>query len=402
MTDKSYNSIMKENNAKPRKRRALKITLITLSVLIGLPLLTVGGYVAYVAGSYHRIGNQELTIAKASVVREVPVGEGLSVTSFNIGFGAYSDQYTFFMDEGFDEDGKKTVGHYGKGVSKEDVQKNTDGVLSGAKALQSDFYLLQEVDQESDRAYHINQREAFEKAFSDYESTYAVNFDSAYLFYPFHDPHGKSLAGLSTLSRYALKEASRQEYTISTSFSKFFDLDRCFAVHRLTVENGKEFVLVNSHMSAYDEGGKIRNTQIKELHSYIKAEADKGNYVVVGGDFNHDLLTNNPDYGYTQENFAYKDDIKQGRPEWLSYMFEEDGSSPFDDGFKVIASDEEPSCRDCDVPYTRGDTFVSTVDGFIVSENVRVESVHTAKLREDRPFAYSDHQPTTLRFSLVG
>jgi len=374
--------------------------LIVLAIVIGIPLLTVGSYVAYVAGSYHRIGDIDLEISSKSKEAVVPTGENLTITSYNIGFGAYSDQYTFFMDAGYDADGNATAGYYGKGISAEDVEKNVAGSLKAVQDLSSDFYLLQEVDQDSDRAYHINQREIFETAYPDYDSSYCVNFDSAYLFYPFYDPHGKSLAGLLTMSKYKINEAKRKEYTVSDSFSKFFDLDRCFACHRYAVEGGEELVVVNSHMSAYDEGGVIRNKQLKELASYIESEYAKGNYVIVGGDFNHDLLTGNPDYSYTREDFAYKDQIKQGRPDWLSFMFDEDGQSSFSDDFKVWASDNEPSCRDADVPYERGDTFVSTVDGFICSKNIAVTGVVTTKNTDDKPFSYSDHQPTTLSFSL--
>ena len=68
--------------------------------------------------------------------------------------------------------------------------------------------------------------------------------------------------------------------------------------------------------------------------------------------------------------------------------------------FKVIASDNEPSCRGCDVTWIRGSTFVTTVDGFIVSDNVKVNNIVTTKVGENG-FGYSDHQPTTLSFELI-
>lgn len=391
---------MKDKQKPSKKKTVKKAIIITLSVVIGLPLLTAVGYLGYVVFSYHRIGDQTLEITKNATSEKVESGKSLTITSYNIGFGAYSPEYTFFMDEGYDKDGNKTVGTHGTGISKEDVQKNTDGSVNTVGNLGSDFYLLQEVDVDSTRSYRINQKQAMENRLSTYDSTFAINFDSAYLFYPFNDPHGKSLAGLDTFSKYSIKESERKEYTISTSFSKFFDLDRCFSVNRLEVDNGKEFVLINSHMSAYDEGGTIRDTQVKELHSFMKKEAEKGNYVIAGGDFNHDLLTNNPDYPqYTSVNFAYADQTDQGKPDWLNYMFNEDKTSPFDDGFKVYSANNAPSCRDCDVVWTPGSTFVSTVDGFIVSSNVQVNQVVTTKTGENG-FAFSDHQPTTLSFSL--
>lgn len=383
---------------KNKKKKIIKIVAITCAVVVGVPLLVGGGYASYVFLSYKRIGNQDLEITSKNETN-IDSTQSYTLTSYNIGFGAYSPNYTFFMDTGYNEDGTPTKGTYGKGISYEDVKKNTDGSVETIKNLNSDFYALQEVDIDADRSYHINQKDEVENNMSSYNSTFTINFDSAYLFYPFNDPHGKSKAGLSTLSKYKIESSKRVEYTISNSFSKFFDLDRCFSVNEIPLNNGKKFILINSHMSAYDEGGTIRNTQIKELYSYMKSESDKGNYVIAAGDYNHDLLTNNPEYSqYTKENFAYKDIITQPRPDWVNFMFEDDKTCAFDDGFKVIAANNEPSCRDCDVIWERGRTFVSTVDGFIVSDNINVESVTTLKTGENG-FEYSDHQPTTIKFS---
>ncbi len=379
-------------------KKATKIIIITCSIALGLPLLTGAGYLSYVVFSYKRIGSIQLDVNNKNEDK-IDSTKSYSLTSYNIGFGAYSPEYTFFLDTGYNEDGSKTTGKYGKGISKDDVLKNINGSIETLKNLNSDFYSLQEVDVDADRSYHIKQKDMIENALDSYNSTFAINFDSAYLFYPLNDPHGKSKAGLSTLSKYKIESSNRVEYTISTGFSKFFDLDRCFVVNKISLSNDKQLILINSHMSAYDEGGKIRNKQIEELHSYMNEEVNKGNYVIASGDFNHDLLTNNPLYPqYDTTNFAYKDMTNQPRPDWVNFMFDENKTSPFDDNFQVIASNNEPSCRDCDITWTRGETFVSTVDGFIVSNNIKVEDVTTTKVGETG-FSFSDHQPTTLKFS---
>lgn len=385
---------------KTKKKKTLRNILIVVLVLILVPLLVVIGYLLYVIFSYHRIGNVELEVRDGAEKSLVETEKELSLTSYNVGFGAYSDDFTFFMDTGIDKDGNKTQGEYGKAFSLDAVKKNMEGSLKALQSLSSDFISLQEVDADADRSYHFDQQAYFEDNLKGYDSSFALNFDSAYLFYPFHDPHGKSKAGLSTLSRYDIKKADRKEYTIATDFSKYLDLDRCFSVNRMEVSNGKELVLINSHMSAYDEGGLIRDKQIDELYSFMKKEYDKGNYVITAGDFNHDLLTNNPLYPqYTREDYPYKEQIDQGYPGWVSYIYDEKGKSGFDDGFKVYAADNEPSCRDADVVCRKGSTFVSTLDGFILSDNVQANSVITSKTGENG-FAYSDHQPTTLRFVL--
>ena len=384
-------------------KKSVKIVVFTLLGVILVPTLTVGSYMSYVALSYKRIeDNKNLEINHNSKLKEVSTNEDLSITSFNIGFGAYSYDYTFFMDTGYDENGNSVTGHYGKGRSKDETIRNTNGCIDIAKEINSDFYVFQEVDTLGDRAYNVNQKEMINDSFKDYDNVYAVNYDSAYLFYPLYDPIGKSLSGLNTLSKYEIKESVRKSYTISTGFDKFFDLDRCFEVNRIAVkDSSKELVIINNHMSAYDKGGYIRNSQLNELNSYIMEEYNKGNYVVVGGDFNHDLLAYNPNASqkYTESNPSFKDLYKEKTPDWVSYLFNEDGTSQIDSSLKVYGAENVPTCRSANEVYREGISFVKTVDGFIVSSNVEVSSVEAFRVGETA-FAYSDHQPTKLTFKL--
>ena len=384
-------------------KKGLKITGITIGCLVGAIVLAVGSYVVYVLASYYRIeDNQVLEVNKRSEVNKVTANEELKYTSFNIGFGAYSNEYDFFLDRGIDADGTLQTGHWSKGLSKEDTMNNTNGCINAMKTLNSDFYAIQEVDTKSNRAYFINQQEKIEEQFTTFDTTFAQNFHSSYLAYPLYDPHGASNAGLLTMSKFKINDSVRKSLTISTGFDKFFDLDRCFSANYLDVDNGKKLCLINIHMSAYDEGGYIRNTQIKEINTFINAEYDAGNYVLVAGDFNHDLLTNNPNTKYTVDDLAYKDTYTQLVPTWVSRMFKEDKVSPFGENFTVHAADNAPSCRGVDRPYKYGYTYVTTVDGFIASNNIEVKKVETTPLTDDGTpnFAYSDHQPTTLTFTL--
>ena len=49
-------------------------------------------------------------------------------------------------------------------------------------------------------------------------------------------------------------------------------------------------MLINLHMSAYDEGGTIRAKQLEMLNAVLSEERAAGNYVIAGGDFNHCLI----------------------------------------------------------------------------------------------------------------
>ena len=382
------------------KKKIKKFIKFLLSFVLVVFLL-VASYCTYIILSYSRIGNMKLEY-ESTLNNQVELNKTYSATTYNIGFGAYSQDYTFFLDTGYDIDGNKTCGHYSKGKSKDEVIFNVNGSLNTIYDLNCDFILLQEVDISSTRSYKINQNEMFKEKLIGYENVFAYNFDSSFLPYPLYDMHGKSKAGISTFSRYAIKEAYRVEYTISDSLSKLFDLDRCFSYSVVSVENDKNLYIVNSHMSAYDKGGIIRETQVKELNDFLKTCKDNGDYVIVGGDFNHDLLTYNPDYAYTNENRAFNNILKD--PDWVASYFNSDNTSPLIDGYKVIASDNVATCRNNDIIWDPSLTYRCVVDGFIVSNNINIINHYNVETKNGNlnldGFAYSDHQPAYISFSL--
>ena len=58
------------------------------------------------------------------------------------------------------------------------------------------------------------------------------------------------------------------------------------------------------HMSAYGNSDEIREGQIQMLTADMKKEYDAGNYVLCGGDFNHDLKAAEDDSA-ERESWAY-------------------------------------------------------------------------------------------------
>lgn len=375
---------MKKSEKKSGKilLRAAKIVTAMILVIV----LAATGYIVYMQAQYYRI--EDHTVLEIENNRDdlLKQGETYTAVTYNIGFGAYGPDYSFFMDTGEMEDGTTTTGKYGKAISKESVEANTKGAVQKLKELDADFLLLQEVDVDSDRSYHINQAEALKEAFPQYGNVFANNFHSAYLFYPLTDPHGAVEAGLLNLSRYRILQAERRSYPVDNSFiTKFTDLDRCFSVLRLEVEGGRELVMINSHMSAYDEGGRIRAEQLKLLNSVMEEEYSAGNYVIVGGDFNHAL----------GEDVAEGFPSGQKFPSWVSILTQEEMA----DGITMLRADNElevPTCRGADIPYTKGVNFTTVVDGFLVSDNIRATAENI-----DTDFAYSDHNPVRLRFELL-
>lgn len=363
-----------------KMRKAIFIPLVSVLSVIGLVLLTVIGYVLYVLISYNRI-DDKVALTVNNVSNEyVLTGTEYTALTYNIGFGAYSPEYSFFMDEGEMKTGEKVSGKYAKAVSKEDAEKNTAGSVARVTAANADFVLLQEVDEKAHRSYKINQVERF-KAIAGYGNVYAENFHTANLLYPFNDPIGQSNSGILSLFRFKAESSIRRQFPLTGKiFSDLFDLDRCFSVTRFKVTGTeKQLVLINLHMSAYDEGGTVRAEQLTLLTEFIAAEYSGGNYVIAGGDFNHDIA-------------GVEFPTEQKKPDWVAVM----DADELPDGFSIAAGTNAPTCRSADIPYEKGVNYCVVIDGFIISDNVKKVSVQNM----DVEFEFSDHNPVLMTFEL--
>lgn len=365
-------------------KKLLRAVLILLCALVVIALI----YVAYVFLSYYRIDdNQALTVASAYTPSEGSTEESAKtdtvyrVVSANIGFGAYSDDYSFFMDGGKES----------RARSADAVRENVTGSAALVSALSPDLVLFQEVDIDATRSHHVDERAYVTRAITGngVSEVFAQNYDSPYLFYPFLAPHGANQSGLLTLSRLSITSAVRRSLPIEGGFMKFLDLDRCYSVSRIPVSNGKELVLYNLHLSAYTSDGSIATEQLALLCGDMLAEYEKGNYCVAGGDFNKDLLGNSGEiFGVTTgEGESWAQPIPEGTiPAGLTLVV------PFDEETPVA------TCRTANEPYNEETSFRVTVDGFLISDNVETVSSDVV----DSGYRYSDHNPVYLDFILKG
>ncbi|MDR2610552.1 MAG: endonuclease/exonuclease/phosphatase family protein [Clostridiales Family XIII bacterium] len=374
------------------KAKVIRPVLKILLIVVIAAVVIVGGYVAYVVLTYERIADNEQLEVNAGGNEDLPAlttGSEYTALTYNIGFGAYDHDFSFFMDEGTMADGTETVGTESRAASEAAVVRNTEACMEAALAEKPDILLFQEVDVKADRSYKVDQRETILGAMeTSYAWTFASNFHSAYLFYPPTKPIGKiAESGLLTVSRFGITDAVRRSYPVSDAFpTKFFDLDRCFAVQRLPVEgaSGGELVLINTHMSAYDEGGTIRRAQMELLGGVIADEYAKGNWVIVGGDFNHALGGSESKFMNGMKTPAWVQSFDEGQlPEHCRMVIAENNDS--------VATD-----RDSSIPYEKGVNYEVTLDGFIVTDNVEASSVNI-----DADYVGSDHNPVKLTFKLL-
>ncbi len=308
----------------------------------------------------------------------------VTFANWNIGYGGLGENANFFYDsDGFFTSRGKMVRS-----SKEDVESYIKGISNLIQKTDADFFLLQEVDQNSKRSYYTNEFEAIAALKPDYQATFAANFKVKRVPIPvleFWNVIGKTHSGLGSYSAYQATEATRYQFPGDFGWpTRIFQLDRCFALHRYPTASGKELIVINTHNSAYDNG-TLKPIQMAYMKVILLEEYAKGNYVVVGGDWNQCP----PNFKF--DTFAKSDDEGRDYPQMNiphDYL-------PHD--WLWAYDPSVPTNRKLTDSYESGKTFTTLIDFYLVSPNVKILEVKGI----DTDFKYSDHQPVLMKVELM-
>ena len=344
------------------------ITLLGITVLLGVCLFLFAVITEYRPEDY-----TQLTVSEAAGSQTLRTDEQYTVCSFNIGYCGQDQAQDFYTDGG----------QRSSAQSLETVHDNLTAVSDYLQRAAPTFILLQEVDVNSARSFGVDQKAMLENLFDEYASCFALVHKSPFVPYPLSAPTGHVESGLLTLSRTAVRESARVSFPGERPLlQQLFSPKECFLVTRIAVENGGELVLINTRISDFSDGGALRDMQLAQLTVFLSEEAEKGNYVILGGDFGGQLpWTDFRTFGHGQD-----------MPDWFDAL--PDTFLPA--GFQWSVDPETPSRRGGDSPYVQGGSFTAVTDGFVVSENVEVLAVATA----DLAFRHAAHNPVQLIFSL--
>ena len=340
-----------------------KILLIVLAVLLAAVVLL---FAWLTITEYRPDPVTALDVASSQDGALIPSDRELSVMSWNIGYAGLGEDSDFFMDGGTGV----------QSASKEQVFEYLGGIEDVLDDMWPDLIMLQEVDVDSTRTYHIDESAMLARS----QRVHALNYSCGFVPYPL-PPIGSVHSGLFTTTDYKIDSAERIslpspfKWPVSTA-----NLKRCLLVSYLPIDGSdKQLVLVNLHLEAYDDGeGKIAQTN--QLRDFITSEYEKGNYVIAGGDFNQVFPGSLDIYPNTH-------------PEnWEPGILAED-TAP--EGWTLAYDLSVPSCRLLNQPYDASDTENTqhyVIDGLILSPNVQLKTVETV----DAGFENSDHNPVLV------
>lgn len=325
----------------------------------------------------------------------VELDQVIRIMSFNIGYASLSETEDFAMDGGTK----------GRMDSKQGVLDNMNGILNLMEQASADIYLLQEVDVDSARSYHVPQYTMIQNQFS-IPSTLGYNYRVLFVPFPLNPRQmmGQVNSGVVSLFQFPIQKATRVQLPGAFDWPlRLANLKRCIVVHRLNISGSdKQLIVINVHLSAYDDG-TMRLQEMAKLQEIMLAEYQAGHYVVVGGDFNQSFpgtysITGQDELGkpiYEFDAFPLRNPAF-----WQAYGMDESWftdhgfSFGFENGFPT------PTCRLLHQPYDTENPENNQyyyIDGFIVSNNVKIESVQVI----NQQFKYSDHNPVVMEVKLL-
>lgn len=347
--------------------------LICLGIVLLVIALLLGGFVLFLTVTEYRPADVEP--AQFSILSDPTVFDGspFRIVSFNTGYASLGKDSDFVLDGG------KTSGTQDRPT----VEANMAGIGKIFQDADADFYMVQEIDQDSSRTYGINQLDAYAKVLPDHSWYYAPNYVCKFVPFPVTDPMGSIHSGVATYSRYQVSDAQRISLPVPFSWPvRTANLKRCMLETRIPIAGSDaELVILNFHLEAYDSGeGKTAQTQ--QVLQILQEEYEKGNYVIAGGDFN--------------QIFPEVETFVKPTSQWVPGNLD-----PLPDsfeGWRYVYDDSVPTCRLLNQPYDPEDSLTQfyVIDGFIVSPNLEVTQIQTL----DQQFEFSDHNPVVMDVTL--
>ncbi|MDO5026348.1 MAG: endonuclease [Tissierellia bacterium] len=346
-------------------KKTIKILGLILLILFLIFLLILG----FLWISEYRPNEVEDLPVYSQTDKALAKNSNLKVMTWNIGYAGLDKDTDFFMDGG----------QMVFPIDKDHVGIALNSILDQIEKENSDFNLIQEIDEDSKRTFGMNQVEFFSNALSG-DSTFAYNYKVNFVPFPF-PPLGKINSGIFTQSKYDIKSASRYQQPIPHKFPiRLANLKRAFMPAYIPIEDtDKKLILINVHLDAYESGNGGRLAQSKQIIDFARNLYRQGHYVLIGGDFNQELREGIK----TEEN-----------------QFWNPSTFPFsilEDDFEIIYADNASTSRVNNAPYIKGKNPEHIIDGFIVSKNIKVNKIEV----KDLSFKDSDHNPVVMEFNLL-
>jgi len=337
--------------------------LIALGGLALIAALWLGAFLTINRNAEARAADVERRAAEGLPV----AGDSLDLLIWNLGYGGLGAGSDFVADGGT----------HMFPPSRAAVRANVAGIAAFLRAhADIGVVLHQEIARGGPVNYWVDLRAAVDAALAGRDRTFFADFKTRLMPWPLRLEHGQAL-----YARLAVEETG--VVALPAEDAGIFGVRRRYAAPFVRLAGPARWTVVSVHLAAFDADAAVRTRQLRELLAWAEGEYRSGRRVVLGGDWNLQLAETTFPHA-TEERFLF----------WL-FPFPQEA---LPDGWRIAADAAVPSVRTDHQPYVAGENYVTTIDGYIVSPNVEVESVSGF----DLGFEHSDHQPVRIRVRAIG
>ncbi|QGZ93359.1 endonuclease/exonuclease/phosphatase family protein [Terricaulis silvestris] len=326
--------------------------------------------IALYAGAFSVLNGNAVASSRDLVVRgsdtNGAAGETLDLMIWNLGYGGLGRESDFIADGGT---------HYFP-PSRAAVRGNVEAIerFVSDEGAGAQVVLFQEIARGGPVNYWVDLKSSIDQALHGRDSVFFADFKTRLMPWPLAMTHGQAI-----YSTYRIESAD--VVALPAEDASIFGVKRRYAsvVARIPIDGAAHgWTVASVHLAAFDPDAAVRTRQLRELLAWAEREYQSGQHIVIGGDWNFQLAeTTFPNT--TEDRFLF----------WL-FPFPQDA---LPGGWRIAADARVPSVRTNHQPYVAGENYVTTIDGFIVSPNVAVESVAGF----DLGFQNTDHQPVRAR-----
>lgn len=330
-------------------------------IILGAVILLAGAWLAAFLIINHSAVAQTRDVQRRPAADLAMAGDTLDILVWNLGYGGLGAGSDFVSDGG---------AHLFP-PSRAAVRANVEGITRFLERNPAEVAVFQELARGGPVNYWVDVRAAVERVLTGRDVTFFADFQTRLMPWPLRMVHGQGL-----YSRLAVQDAD--VVALPAEDAGIFGVRRRYASPLIRLAGDQNWTIVSVHLAAFDENATVRTRQLRELMAWAQREYERGRRVVIAGDWNFQIAET--DFPHeTDERFLF----------WL-FPFPQDA---LPEGWRIGADATIPSVRTNHQPYVRGQNYVTTIDGFIVSPNVEIEGVRG----HDLGFEHTDHQPVRIR-----
>ncbi len=296
------------------------------------------------------------------------VGNTISITSWNVGYAALGAKADFLSDGGENL----------RALDQATISAAADAITMLASRFNTQFVFFQELAKAGFITRSVPLLSRMNNSLSDYSSVFWQDLGISNVPEQFAVSHGLGVYARNDV------EISRAYKIPQEPGFYFLFVKRYYAaiVNEVPIDGSdKKWILINIHLSAFDDETDVRRKQLRAVFDFAGREFDKGNYVVIGGDWNLRLVETEFVHNTDDEYLFWINDF----PKELLPV-----------GWRLAIDDSVPTVRTLHAPYNQGQNYTTIVDGFAYSPNVAVNRVSTY----DLGFEHTDHHPVSAVFRI--